>query len=276
MATRMLNDLAGAGACDCHIHVYEPGFPLAPTATFTPASAPASAYRDMQRELGLERAIVVQPTGYGFDNRCTLDAIRTLGEGARGVAVVPHGTDLKQLQALHAAGIRGVRFMMLAGGLLRWDDMAPMAQHIAALGWHVNLQLDGHQLPQHEEMLVRLPSRLVVDHLGKFLGPLQPDNPGVLSLCRLLDRGNCWVKLSAPYESSRSGPPDYADVAPLARLLASRYPERCLWASNWPHPNVKPVPSDRALLDWFSEVAGSSGACRRILVDNPAELYGFD
>ncbi len=169
-----------------------------------------------------------------------------LGAGARGIAVVPVDVAQAELVRLDRAGIRGVRFMMLPGGLLQWDRLERMAERISALGWHVNLQLDGRELPQREAMLNRLPGKLVIDHIGKFLGPTQPDSDVFLCLRRLVDRGNCWIKLSAPYESSRTGPPDYADVAPLVQFLALHYPDRCLWASNWPHPNVKPEPSNTA------------------------------
>jgi D-galactarolactone isomerase len=269
--------IAFAGACDCHFHIYgdTSAYPLAPTATFTPPHAPVAAYRAVQQALGLARAIVVQPTGYGFDNRCLLDALAELGTGARGVAVVRPEVPDDELHRLHRAGIRGVRFMMLTGGVLPWASLDGLAARIAAFGWHIDLQLDGHQLPAHEAALVRLPCPLVIDHLGKFLGPVHPDSAGFLALCRLLDTGRCWIKLSAPYESSRSGPPDYADVAPLLSVLAERYPERCVWASNWPHPNVRPAPANEPLLAWALELIGGSDARRKILVDNPARLYGF-
>jgi D-galactarolactone isomerase len=115
----------------------------------------------------------------------------------------------------------------------------------------------------------------VIDHIGKFLGPTTTRAPAFASLCRLLDRGRCWVKLSAPYESSKSGPPDYADIAPLARSLAERYPERCLWASNWPHPNTSPLPSEQALLEWTDRCIGNAANRQKILFDNPATLYRF-
>ncbi|OWJ61000.1 amidohydrolase family protein [Paraburkholderia caledonica] len=263
------------GACDCHIHVYEEGYPLAANATFTPPPAPASAYREVQRGLGLSRAIVVQPTGYGFDNRCTLAAIAQLGDGARGVAVVPPDVSDDELQRLHDAGIRGVRFMMLSGGVLPWSVLRDMSARIAPMGWNINLQLDGHTLPAHEAMLASLPSNLVIDHLGKFLAPVTPESEGFASLCRLLDGSHCWIKLSAPYESSRNGSPDFDDVSWLVRTLSSRFPERGVWASNWPHPNVKPVPDDARMLDWTMRLTESHEVRRKMLVDNPAELYGF-
>jgi len=264
-----------AEACDCHMHVYEDAYPLAPTATFRPPHAPASAYREVQRALGMRRAVVVQPTGYAFDNRCTLAAMAELGPETRGIVVVPPDTVAAELERLHRLGVRGVRYMMLPGGVLPWSGLEATAAAIGAFNWHVDLQLDGRELPLREAMLLRLPGRLVVDHVGRFQGPVEPDGPALSTLRRLLDRGRCWVKLSAPYESSRSGAPAYDDIAWIARLLAEHYPQRCLWASNWPHPNQKPLPSDTALLAWTLACMGGESAQRRILVDNAAELYGF-
>lgn len=275
MSAPVLSATPFDGMCDCHIHVFEDGRTLAPTATFRPPHAPAAAYRDVQRALGLARVVVVQPTGYAFDNRCTLDAMAQLGPGARGVAVVPPDVPQAELERLHQAGVRGVRFMMLPGGVLPWAALEPLAARIAPLGWNINLQLDGRDLPLHEAVLGSLPCRLVLDHIGKFLGPVTLDSAPVASLRRLLDTGNCWIKLSAPYESSRSGAPGYEDVAPLTRMLAANYAERGLWASNWPHPNVVPAPSNEALLAWAMEQMGGQANARRILVDNPADLYGF-
>lgn len=262
-------------ACDCHIHVYEHGYPLAPTATFQPPHAPVAAYREVQRRIGMRRAIVVQPTGYGFDNSCTLAAVGQLGADARAVAMIPPDTSDAELQWLHTAGVRGVRYMMLGNPLLGWDTLDAMARRIGPLGWNINLQLDGRELPAHEAQLAALPCDLVIDHIGKFLGEMPPPDDAVASLHRLLDGGRCWIKLSAPYESSRSGSPAYGDVAPLVRALAARWPERALWASNWPHPNVHPEPANEDLLDWALALFGDEAAARRILVDNPAVLYGF-
>ncbi|MCE9661061.1 MAG: amidohydrolase family protein [Burkholderiales bacterium] len=263
------------GACDCHMHVFEDRFPLAPTATFKPPHAPAEAYRKVQEALGLKRVVVVQPTGYAFDNRCTLEAMAAFGPDARGIVVVPPEVAEAELARLDALGVRGVRYMMLPGGVLPWNGLERTAARIEALGWNINLQLDGRDLPQREAMLSRLPGRLVIDHIGKFLGPVTTESDAFLALCRLLDRGRCWIKLSAPYESSKVGEPEYDDIAPLAQHLAEHYPERCLWASNWPHPNTRPVPSERALLAWTSRCVGSDAALKKILVDNPAALYRF-
>jgi D-galactarolactone isomerase len=257
------------------MHVYEDAWPLAPTATFKPPHAPVAAYRAVQRMLGLERVVVVQPTGYGFDNRCTLAALAALGGQARAIVVVGADIAERELERLHAAGVRGVRFMMLPGGVLPWSALEATAARIAPLGWHIDLQLDGRELSGHETVLRGLPCRLVVDHVGRFLGPVTGQSDSVLALLRLLETGGCWIKVSAPYESSRSGPPGYDDIAWIARLVGERFPERCLWGSNWPHPNRHPPPSDASMLAWAFDCIADGATRSRMLVDNPTELYGF-
>ena len=191
------------GACDTHMHVYEDAYPLALTATFKPPHAPASAYRAVQRELGLARTVVIQPTGYGFDNRCTLAALAALGPEARAVVVVAPEAAPAELQSLHDLGARGVRYMMLPGGVLPWSGLERTAAAIAPLGWHIDLQLDGRELPLHEAMLRRLPCRLVIDHVGRFMGPVAPDGEPLRALCRLLDTGSCWIKRRPAFSRSR-------------------------------------------------------------------------
>ena len=267
-----------SGACDCHVHIYGDGYTLAPTATFKPPHAPLTSYRRVQRRLGLERVVLVQPTGYGFDNQCLLDALAQLGSDARGVVFMPPDIGDEALQQLHAAGVRGVRFMMLAGagGPLPWSALPLIAARIAPLGWHINLQLDGRELPLYMAAIEQLPCKLVIDHTGKFIEPVAVSHPAFKALQSLLDHGRRWVKLAAPYETSKVGPPHYDDVSVLARCLAASHPERCLWASNWPHPNRLPLPDDAALFALLNEWAGSETVRDKILVHNPAELYGFD
>jgi len=266
-------------ACDCHVHIYElERYPLASTSTFGPPQASWQDYTAVQRRLGLTRAILVQPTGYGYDNRCMLDALALSDGAARGIAIVRSDAPMAQLQEMHDAGVRGVRFMMIpgSGGLLGWDDLELLARRIAEFGWVINLQLDGRDLAQFEARLRALPCLLTIDHIGKFLEPVGTDHPGFQSLLRLLDAGRTWVKVSAPYETSRIGPPNYNDVSMLARALVAANPERCLWASNWPHPNRKPVPDDRDMLELLSLWASDQSARRMVLSDNAAKLYGFD
>lgn len=273
----MVERLTPAGACDTHIHVFEPDrFPM-PGAASAPPLAPWSNYAALQARLGLSRAVIVQPVGYGFDNQCTLDALQQAGPAARAILTFAPDTPVDQLQAWDAQGVRGVRFMMIPGAqsLLTWQDLPVLAARIAPWQWTLNLQLDGRTLAQHEPMLSTLPTPLVIDHTAKFLEPVGLADPAWASLCRLMDTGRIWVKLSAPYETSRTGAPDYADVATLATELARRYPERCLWASNWPHPGQSSRPDESHLLGLLHRWAASDAVAQRVLVDNPAALYRF-
>jgi D-galactarolactone isomerase len=268
---------APPNSCDTHMHVYDRRFPQAPGGPKPPGDFPVEAYRRMQARLGVPRVVIVQPNAYQDDNRCTLDAIAQLGADAKGVGVVkPLVTDA-QLDALTRGGIRGIRFMTLPGGALGWDVMDGLAARVHAFGWHAVVQLDGRTLPEREAQILRLPGRFIIDHVGKFLEPVPPQHPSFKSLLRLVDTGRCWVKLSAAYEVSKSGPPRYEDVGALAKALVKAAPQRMLWASNWPHPTAPKdaFPDDANLLDLLLEWAPDEGVRRRILVDNPAELYGF-
>jgi D-galactarolactone isomerase len=262
-------------ACDCHMHVFEPRFgvgagPPAPMAS-------AAMYRQVQARLGLQRVVVVQANRYGSDNRGMLDALAELGHGARGVAVVEPNTSEAELQRLTALGVRGVRFHMLPGGHLQWAQLDAVAARVRPFGWHVQLQLDGWTLPMHAARLQALPVDIVIDHIGKFVSrpPPRVGDPAFRALLGLLDGGHCWVKLSAPYESSRVAAPTYDDVAPLARASAASHAERCLWGSNWPHPGRMPPPSEASLLDTFFDWGADERRIQRILVDSPQQLYGF-
>jgi D-galactarolactone isomerase len=270
---------APPGACDTHIHIYGPRdqYPLAPTCVVTPPDGPVDAYRTVMRRLGLERVVIVQPSAYGKDNRCTLAAMAELGDCARGVVVVDRSVDDAELARVTEAGVRGIRFFMLPGGVLPWEVLEEMAARVHPFGWHVQLQLDGRLLPEREDVLLRLPGTLVIDHNGKFLEPVATDHPAFKTLLRLLDTGRCWIKTSAPYETSKEGPPRYGDVGVLAKALIRAAPERIVWASNWPHPGQDANPPDEAvLLDLLLDWADDDATRRRILADNPAKLYGFE
>jgi D-galactarolactone isomerase len=264
-----------AGACDCHMHVYARGYPLRPGWTAAVPDAPLAAYRRVQRALGLARTIVVQANAYGFDNTCVENALHELGASARGVATVRPDVADAELARLHAAGFRGARGHLLPGAQLTWRDVATIAARIAPLGWHVQLQFDGRELPERLALIASLPTDVVLDHNGKFLEPVAASHPSFAALMRLLERGRTWVKLSAPYETSRAGPPRYDDVSALATALARTHPERCLWGTNWPHPGTAAPPSESALLALFGEWAPDAATRARILVDNPARLYEF-
>lgn len=264
-----------AGACDTHMHVYDGRFPTAATATMTPPDASVADYRMVQRELGLDRVVIVQPTTYGLDNTVQLEAASRVGERARLVVVVDEHTPISELERLDASGARGARFQMLPGGALDWPSMAPVAERIAPFGWHVQLQMDGNLLPDRIDGLLALPTPIVVDHVGRFMPPPEPESEAFAALLSLVDTGRCWVKLSAPYESTHHGAPRYPAVTALARVLVERHPDRLLWATNWPHPGqADPLTVDeiRALtLDWLP----TPEVRQLVLVDNPARLYGF-
>jgi D-galactarolactone isomerase len=267
---------APPGSCDTHLHFYDPRFKLAKTAASAPPVGTPEMYKAMQARLGLERLVVVQPSAYGFDNSCTLAAIAAFGGQARGIAVVDESVTDEELERSTKAGIRGVRFLMFPGGALPWESLEKTAARVEPFGWHVILQFYGIQWPEREAQVRRVPGNLVIDHLGKFLTPVTPDHPAFKIFLRLLENGRTWYKLSAPYETSIAGPPHFADAGALGKALVAAAPERGLWASNWPHPSEKDHPPDDAmlldvLLDWVPDAATR----HRILVDNPAQLYGF-
>ena len=264
------------GACDTHMHFYDTKIPGAP-GTFLPGDFTVPQYRELQKKLGLERVIVVQANAYADDNTVIVNAIKALGKGAKGVAVVKPDVKDAELERLTRAGICAVRIMTLHGGMLGFDVMDAVMKRVHPHGWHANIQLDGRELPKYEAQIKRLPGKFVIDHTGKFLEPVALDHEAFKCLLRLVDTGRCWVKLSAPYETSKTGAPKYEDVGRLAKELVKRAPERMMWASNWPHPSMrKPAPPDDvALLDLLADWAPDAKVQKRILADNPAELYGY-
>jgi D-galactarolactone isomerase len=267
---------APRGACDTHMHIYDHRFPKAPTAKIDPPDALLADYLAMRTRLGIERTVVVQPSVYGKDNSCLLEVMAAIGPSARGVAVVDETVSDAELDRLTKLGIRGIRFFMLAGAPLPLAILETMAARVAPFGWHVQFQTDGRDLPGHEAMLARLPTSLSIDHVGKFLEPVEPDHPGFRTLLRLLDNGRTWIKLAAPYETSKLGPPYYDDVGKLAKLLVKEAPDRAIWATNWPHPmSGERKPQDAWMLDMLLDWVPDEATRNKVLVDNPARLYGF-
>jgi len=266
---------APAGACDTHMHFYNARWPSAPTALITPPDAWIDDYRALRQRLGLSRVVVVQPTTYGFDNACQLAAMEAFGEDARGVMVAGADVAEADLERLTALGVRGARFHMLPGGALPWDALEDTAARVAPFGWHLQLQFQGREFAERAGTFRNLPTPIVVDHVGRFMPPVASDDAAFRALLGLIDGGRCWVKLSAPYESSAAGPPGWDDVRSLARALVAAAPERMLWASNWPHPGQKAPPDEADLLDLLLDWADGEATRNRILVDNPAALYGF-
>lgn len=263
------------GTCDTHMHFYDGRYPTAPTAVLRPPDATVEEYRAVQAELGLERVVVVQPTTYGTDNRCQLDAAAAFGDAARAVVVIDRTIADGDLRRFDELGVRGVRFHMLPGGAVPWGALEPVADRIASFGWHVQLQLNGRELLERMDRIRRLPVDVVIDHVGRFMPPVPVDDPAFRALVELLRDERGWVKLSAPYESSVNGTPDYDDVTRLVDALVAATPDRLLWASNWPHPGQErpPTPAELARLAerWLPDAPTRA----KVLVDNPAVLYGF-
>ena len=270
---------APQNACDSHIHIYDPRFPMKSPELRAVANASVNEYRLLQVRNGTSRVVIVQPAAYGTDNAVTLDAIAQLGqENARGVAVVhPTVTDT-ELVAMNKGGIRGIRFSQHEPrtAVTTAAMIEPLAVRVHRLGWHVQLHLRGDQIVEMADLIARLPATLVFDHMGRMPQPEGVRHPAFNIVRRFLDGGRAWVKLSGPYLDTKAGAPRYADVTPVARALAEHAPERCVWGSDWPHPtepNVKP--DDAALFDLLQEWSPDETVRHRILVANPAALYGF-
>jgi len=270
---------APKNACDSHIHIYDPRFPMSSPQLRAVDNASVAEYRLLQLRTGTTRTVVVQPAAYGTDNAVTLDAIAQLGpESARGVAVVHPGVTDTELVAMNKGGIRGIRFSQHEPrtAVTTAEMIEPLAHRVHRLGWHVQLHIRAEQIVAMAEMIARLPGTIVFDHMGRMPQPEGLHHPAFDILRRLLDTGRAWVKLSGPYLDTKEGPPRYADIKPVGRALAEHAPERCVWGSDWPHPtepNVKP--DDAALFDLLQEWSVDENMRHRVLVANPAVLYGY-
>jgi D-galactarolactone isomerase len=264
------------GAIDCHMHIYDDRFPVAPGTTLRPPNATVEQYSLVQKRLGVHRNVVVTPSTYGTDNRCTLDALKRFGENARGVAVVDASVSDGELQNLNSGGIRAIRFNLSYPGATTLDMLAPLAARISALGWHIELVVQGTRLPELERHLMALPCPLVIDHIAHVPQPGGLSSNAFRTATRLLEKGNTWITLSGPYVDSKTGAPAYEDVVPVARALISMAPERMLWGTDWPHPTEKSAkPDDALLLDLFANWIGRPDWQQLVFVSNPSKLYGF-
>ena len=264
-----------AGAVDSHMHFYGDAWPIASTTVLRPPAATVADYREVQKHIGTTRTVVVQPSTYGLDNRCQLAAMAELGADARGVMVVDATTPVDELHRHDAHGVVGARFHMLPGGAVGWQDLEPVAERIAPLGWHIQLQLNGRELPQHLDRLRRLPCPVVIDHVGRYMPPVAPDHEAFVALLALLETGRCWVKLSAPYEADASAAPDYDEVTELIAELVARHPDRLVWASNWPHPGQADPPTPEELVRLRDTWLPTAELRSQVLVANPTALYAF-
>jgi D-galactarolactone isomerase len=268
-------------ACDCHMHIYDPDrFPLTPNPKAAPTRAAVPQYRMLQKRIGTTRVVIVTPRNYGINNNATLDAIAHLGPAdARGVAVLhPTVTDA-ELKKLNDGGIRGIRFSLgdPKTAAVTPDMIEPLAKRIAALGWHIQFYMGGEQIMELADVLRRLPTQMVFDHLGGPPLPAGIAHPSHAILRGLLDQGRAWVKLSGAYINSKIGPPSYPEAATIARDFVKAAPERLVWGSDWPHPGLPDdhKPDDALLFDLLSVWAPDEATRTRVLVRNPEALYGF-
>jgi predicted TIM-barrel fold metal-dependent hydrolase len=263
---------APENAADCHIHIYDPRFDK-PGQRPGPANATVSDYRLLQKRIGVSRVVIVQPRNYGTDNAATVDAISQFKGKARGVGVLrPDVTDA-ELRKLDAGGIRGIRFTLgdPATAVVSIDMIEPLSRRIADLGWHVQLHVPPDRLVAHADMLRRLPSSIVVDHMARLPQPAGIKHPAFELVRGLIDKGRTWVKLAAPLDAQT----DYSAATAIAQAWIAAAPERLVWGSNWPHPSESVKPDDAVCFDLLAEWAPDAAMRQRILVTNPEKLYGF-
>nr|WP_297528998.1 amidohydrolase family protein [uncultured Roseateles sp.] len=274
------------GAVDAHCHVFGPGaeFPYAPERKYTPCDAGKAQLFALRDRLGFSRNVVVQATCHGDDNRAMVDACRASGGRARGVATVRRGITDGQLQDLHDAGVRGVRFNFVKRlvDFTPRDELMEIAQRVKALGWHVVVYFEAPDLPELWDFFSALPTTVVVDHMGRPDVTKPVDGPAFALFLRFLrEHPFIWTKVTCPERLSVAGPPalngepePYRDVIPFARRVVEAFPDRVLWGTDWPHPNLKDhMPDDGLLVDVIPRIAPTAELRQRLLVDNPMRLY---
>jgi 2-pyrone-4,6-dicarboxylate lactonase len=271
-----------AGAVDAHCHVFGPAaqFPYAPERKYTPCDASKDQLFALRDFLGFERNVIVQATCHGTDNRALVDALQHSGGRARGVATVSRDVTDAELRAMHEAGVRGTRFNFVR----RLVDFTPrevlseIAHRIAPLGWHVVIYFEAQDLPELWDFFTALPTTVVVDHMGRPDVSKPVDGPEFALFMRMLaEHPNIWSKVSCPERLSKSGAPRYDDVVPFARRIVETFPDRVLWGTDWPHPNMKShMPDDGLLVDHVQRIAATPELQRKLLVDNPMRLYWAD
>lgn len=267
--------VAPPGAVDCHHHVYDSRFTTIPGATYRPPDATALEYRSFRDRLGLARSVVVQPSVYAVDNRCTFDAVTQLGETARAVVLVTGDETHEDFEAMARAGAVGVRLQAVGQSRSSFDRLEWLATRVVEMDWHLQLHLDANLIVAAAPRLRALNARLVFDHFGRIPLPEGVKHPAFAVIADLVAQGNTWVKLSAGYHFSKLGPPGYADVGALTRAFLRLAPERMLWGTDWPHPTEASKPDSAVLLDRFAEWAGDAATCTRVLARNPESVYRF-
>ena len=267
------------GSVDAHCHVFGPGnvFPYAPERKYTPVDAPKEKLFALHDFLGFDRSVIVQATCHGADNRAMVDALVAAGDKARGVATIRPGVSKAELADMHEAGVRGVRFNFVR----RLADPKPdeyyrgLVDLIAEFGWHIVIYFEAADLAERWDLFTSLPTVIVVDHMGRPDVKQPVDGPGFALFQRLMhEHENVWAKLSGAERLSVSGPPGYDDFVPFAALIAQAFPDRVIWGTDWPHPNMKShMPDEGDLVDLVPRIAPTEDLQRRLLVANPTRLY---
>ena len=269
-------------ACDCHAHICGPSgmYAYAAKRVYTPPDALLAAYRAMLATLGVDRAVLVQPSVYGTDNAALLDALAAAGPRFRGVAVVEESVGEAELERMHRLGVRGVRCNVVdvpaeEKGTLPLDSLSRLAHRIAPFGWHLELLVHVDEFPDFDDAFAEFPVPVVVGHLGYMKTDRGLEAPGFQALLRAMRNGRCWAKLTGPYRISTQ-PHPHPDVTPFARTLVEAAPNRVVWGTDWPHVMVRGrMPNDGELCDLLSEWLPAPALRERVLVENPARLYGF-
>ncbi len=275
-----------AGAIDAHCHVFGPGdqFPYAPERKYTPCDASKAELFALRDHLGFSRNIIVQATCHGADNRAMMDACLSSGGKARGVATVKRSVTDEELQALHAAGVRGVRFNFVKRlvDFTPKDELMEIAARVKEFGWHIVIYFEAVDLPELWDFFTALPTTVVVDHMGRPNTALPVDGPEFKLFERFMaEHENVWSKVTCPERLSETGPAAlngernaYTDVVPFARHIVESFPDRVLWGTDWPHPNLKKhMPDDGLLVDFIPHIARTAALQQKLLVTNPMRLY---
>jgi predicted TIM-barrel fold metal-dependent hydrolase len=257
------------------MHLFDRRFPPVPGDTRQVPDASVADYCLLQERIGTSRVVVVQPSTYGTDNRCTLEGLATLGPAARGVAVVDTTVSDEELHRLDSLGVRGIRFNLARAGSTTVEMLEALASRVGPLGWHVQIHAHAAAIVELKPLLARLAAPIVFDHMGRIPPVAGVDHPAYCVIRDFLDRGRTWVKLSGPYFESKSGAPGYSDVSGLAEAFARAAPERMVWGSDWPHPGATRPQDDAELFDLLEQWVPDEASRRLILVENPAALYGF-
>jgi predicted TIM-barrel fold metal-dependent hydrolase len=265
-----------AGACDAHCHVFGPGdvFPYAPDRRYTPDDAPKETLAALHEFLGVTRAVIVQASCHGADNRAMLDALAWAPDRLRGVAIADARSSSQDFQLMHAAGVRGVRFNFVKhlGGAPDMDVFWSVLRKVKSLGWHLVLHMDAIDIDALTPMIRKLEMPFVIDHMGRVESAKGVEQPAFKALLELVRMDNCWIKVSG---SERISFPPYDAAVPFARALIETAPDRCLWGTDFPHPNPTHEADEADLVDLIPEFVPDAVLQKKLLVDNPARLYEF-